>query len=264
MVLGDAPMQRRVGQDGVVGGLAGVAEPLAEDQPRVRHVLSRGGQRHGVVVQEGERNARARGAHRGSNHPRPAAEVEHVGARGQCRQRAQQQGGALIDAIGGKDAGIRHPVSGDAADGERHGPAPGRQRAAQPRGVGRPPGRHHAAMAARRHRLDAAAELLQHGGGGADAFVVAAVEDQAAIGRQHAEAGVRCHLLLVLGLRQPQHRKIERAGGRPGLGPSLAGEPAIPHRCGDAALAPAAPAARPTGWRAEYGRATRSRRGCAG
>jgi hypothetical protein len=63
-------------------------------------------------------------------------------------------------------------------------------------------------MAARGQRIDAAAQSLQHAGSGANAFIVAAVDDQAGAIGERAEAGVRCHLLLILGLRQAQQRDV--------------------------------------------------------
>ncbi len=56
-----------------------------------------------------------------------------------------------------------------------------------------------------------AAELLQHPRGGADALVVAAVEDEAASYADDAERRMERHRLLVAGLGQAHQGEIERS-----------------------------------------------------
>ena len=219
----NALVQRRIGQDGVVARAAGVGERRAEDEARAGHVLARGLQRHGCRCPAGRARCRAAARPaRGADHARAAAVVEHAGAGAQRRQGAEQQRGALVDAAGGEDAGVGDPVArgcrrSRAASVERHA-------ASEARSVTVSAGRR-AASTRPWPRVASVSTSPQSRSsmprGRADAFVVAAVDDQPAARAparsRHACAAISCSSL-ALGSRSSATSKGPAGGQGCGLG----------------------------------------------
>ena len=236
VVLGEARMQRRIGEDRVPGargaGEAGARMSLASG------TFSRAASK--ATASLSRRSSAMPGSRASAAAPidaRAAAVVEHAEAGLKRGQGAEQEGRALVDAAGGEHAGVGDPGARNAGDLERRNGAPRRQSRAQRRGVGRAAHGEHAAVAARGQRLDLAGEPRQHAGSRADALVVAAVDDEAAAlakAPRHACAAISCSSL-ALGSRSSATSNGP-GGGQAWAGDAARDETAMPCRNGDTLL----------------------------